>query len=300
MNIRRLQALRAVIELGSITEAAHKLNLTQSGVSRLISALEDEIGFQLFTRTKGRLQINERGEAFYELIEPLLSGLDQIPTIADEIRQHRHSRLRLVTLSSQAYGLVPMALERFAQSHPDTAISVTVRSRRELINWAEGDHFDLALAALPLEQRQFKQVAFTRFPVVVALPVGHPLCQKKAIGVGDLAGENLISLDPFAIFQTGVRARFQELGVEPTTKFQTTSMLLAGQMVARGLGIAVIDPFIAHALGSNGIEFRPLVPALEYEYGYIWPIGRTLSPLATSFAEAVTEIADELSRAWRG
>ena len=77
-------------------------------------------------------------------------------------------------------------------------------------------------------------------------------------------------------------------------------MLLAGQMVARGLGIAIIDPFIAHALGSNGIEFRPLVPALEYEYGYIWPISKTLSPLATSFAEAVTEIAAELSSAWRG
>lgn len=299
MNFKRLQALRAVIELGSITEAAHAINLTQSGVSRLIGALEDEVGFPLFNRTKGRLRITERGEAFYEVVEPLLAGIDQIPIAADEIRQHRHSRLRLVTLNAQAHGLVPMALERFSKIHPETAVSITVRSRRELIHWAGGDHFDLALAAMPLEQRQFEQETFTRFPVVVALPRSHPLCQQKTLGAADLVGENLISLDPFAIFQPRVRARFQELGVEPVAKIQTTSMLLAGQMVSRGLGIAVIDPFIAHSLGSKDIEYRLLVPVLEYEYGYIWPVGRKLSPLAKSFAEAISEVAGELSAIWR-
>lgn len=299
MNIKRFQALRAVIELGSITEAAHKLNLTQPGVSRHISALEEDLGFLLFNRTKGRLQITERGKALYEAVEALLIGVDKIPSIANEIRQHRHSRLRLVTLNSQAHGLVPSVLDRFTALHPETAISVTVLSRRELVHWADGSFFDLALAALPLEQHQIQLKTFTRFPVVVALPAGHHLCRKKTLGVADLANEKLISLDPFAIFQPGVRARFQEIGVEPVTKIQTTSMLLAGQMVSHGLGIAVIDPFIAHALGSNGIEYRLLVPALEYEYGYIWPVGRTLSPLAMSFAEKLTEVAETISATWR-
>lgn len=299
MNVKRLQALRAVIELGSITEAAHMLNLTQPGVSRHIGALEEDLGFLLFTRAKGRLQISERGKAFFEAVEPLLIGIDKIPTIADEIRQHRHSRLRLVTLNSQAHGLVPWVLQRFAAVHPETAVSVTVLSRRELVHWADGDFFDLALAALPLEQHQFQQKTFSRFPVVVALPTHHPLCQKKSLSVTDLAGKTLISLDPLAVFQAGVRSRFQEIGIEPVTNIQTTSMLLAGQMVSCGLGIAVIDPFIAHALGSNHIEYRSLVPALEYEYGYIWPIGRTLSPLAKSFAKELTEVAQTITSPWQ-
>jgi DNA-binding transcriptional LysR family regulator len=299
VNIKRLQALRAVIELGSITEAALTLNMTQPGVSRHVSTLEEDLGFLLFSRTKGRLQVTERGKTFFEAVEPLLIGLDKIPTIADEIRQHRHSRLRLVTLNSQAHGLVPWVLERFAAVHPESAVSVTILSRRELAHWAEGDFFDLALAALPLEQHRFQQKTFIRFPVVVALPTGHPLCREKVLGVADLVEENLISLDPFAIFQPGVRARFQQIGVEPVTKIQTTSMLLAGQMVSRGLGIAIIDPFIAHALGSDGIEYRPLVPTLEYEYGYIWPVSRALSPLAESFAEELTEVAETISSAWR-
>jgi DNA-binding transcriptional LysR family regulator len=295
MKIRRLEALRAVIELGSVTEAAHNMNLTQPGVSRLIASLEDEIGFRLFNRTRGRLQITEQGETFYQEVEPLLMGIDQIPSIASEIRRHRHSRLHLVTLNSQAHSLVPMALERFSVNNPETAVSVTVRSRRELIHWTGGEHFDLAVAALPLKQRQFEQKTFTRFSVVTALPANHPLCQHDTVNAADLAGQNLISLDPFAIFQQGVKVHFLELGIEPEIKIQTTSMLLAGQMVSQGLGIALIDPFIAHTLRSDKIEFRPFAPAIEYEYGYVWPVGRSLSPLARDFAEAITDIAAELS-----
>ncbi|MEZ7863780.1 MAG: LysR family transcriptional regulator [Rhodospirillales bacterium] len=298
MNIKRLQALRAVIELSSITEAAHAMNLTQSGVSRLIGLLEDEVGFLLFNRIKGRLQITGRGEAFFKEVEPLLTGIDQIPSVANEIRQHRLSRFRLITLNSQAHSLVPLALERFTKTHPNTAISITILSRRELSHWAGGEHFDLALASLPIEQRLFEQETFIRFPVVVALPSGHPLCLKKSIKVIDLKDENLISLDPFAIFQPGVKSLFQEQGIEPTTKIQTTSMLQAGQMVACGLGIAIVDPFIAHSLKSDKIEIRKLVPDLEYEYGYIWPVGRKLSPLAENFASAITEVAQELTAPW--
>jgi DNA-binding transcriptional LysR family regulator len=298
MNIKQLQALRAVIELSSVTEAAHAMNMTQSGVSRLIGLLEGEVGFLLFNRIKGRLQITGRGEAFYQEVEPLLTGIDQIPSVANQIRQHRHSRLRLITLNSQAHSLVPLALERFAKIHPDTAISITILSRRELTHWAGGEHFDLALASLPVEQRLFEKESFIRFPVVVALPSDHPLCLKESIEVVDLVDENLISLDPFAIFQPGVKTLFQEQGIESTTKIQTTSMLQAGQLVACGLGVSIIDPFIAHSLKSDKIEIRKLIPDLEYEYAYMWPVGRKLSPLAESFASTITEVAQELTAPW--
>jgi hypothetical protein len=84
---------------------------------------------------------------------------------------------------------------------------VPVLSRRVLIHWAERGFFDLALAALPLEQHQFKQNAFNRFPVVVALSASHRLCRRKTLELTDLVTENLISMEPFATVQPGVRTR---------------------------------------------------------------------------------------------
>jgi DNA-binding transcriptional LysR family regulator len=69
-------------------------------------------------------------------------------------------------------------------------------------------------------------------------------------------------------------------------------------MVACGLGIAIIDPFIAQSLKSDKIEIRKLIPNLEYEYGYIWPVGRKLSPLTESFASTITDVAQELAAPW--
>lgn len=300
MNVKRLQAFRAVIEAGSITEAANYLCLTQPGVSRHISALEDDLGFLLFSRTKGRLRLTDRGKNFFEAVEPLLIGIEKLPSIANDIRLDRHSHLRLGTGQFIAHGLVPWALERFSESHFETAVSVTVVSRRELVHWADGDFFDLALVALPLDHHRFENKKFTRFSVVVALPSGHPLSQKKTLNATDLAGENLISLAPSEIFQPAIMTRFQENGIEPMTKIQTTSMLGACQMVSCGLGIAIVDPFIAHAMGPKGIDYRPLTPALEYHYGYIWPANRPLSPLAESFASDLTSVAENILTTWQG
>ncbi len=299
MNFRRLQALRAVIESGSVTEAAGLMNLTQSGVSRLIAALEDDVGFAIFERRRGRLQITARGEAFFREVEPLLAGIDQLAPIAEEIRTDRFARLRLVALNSQMHGLVPLALTRFSRAHPTAAVTLTMRSRRELIHWTAGQQFDLGLAALPVEQPALHVEPFIGFPVVVALPPGHRLADRAGVPVGDLAGEPLISLDPFGLFEPGVRGRFLSAGVEPRVKFETTSMLLAGQLVAQGLGIAMIDPFVANTLRPHGIEIRPLVPALTYEYGLIWPAGRSRSPLALSFAACAAEVAETLAAPWR-
>ena len=68
VNIKKLNAFRAVLESNSITGAADKLGLTQSGVSRLILSLEQELDFPLFNRIKGKIQVTSRGESFFQEI----------------------------------------------------------------------------------------------------------------------------------------------------------------------------------------------------------------------------------------
>ena len=157
MNLKKLIAFRAVLHSNSITGAADKIGLTQSGVSRLITSLEQELEFPLFNRIKGRIQVTSRGKNFFKEIEPLLSGIDQIPTLARQVKQHQYSRLRIITLNSLAHSLVPIVLKKFCKKHPHANVSVTIKSRNELIHWERGEHFDVALASLPFEQRIFKK-----------------------------------------------------------------------------------------------------------------------------------------------
>jgi DNA-binding transcriptional LysR family regulator len=294
VNIKKLNAFRAVLESNSITGAADKLGLTQSGVSRLILSLEQELDFPLFNRIKGKIQVTSRGESFFQEIEPLLSGIDQIPTIARQVKQHQYSRLRIITLNSLAHSLVPVALKGFCQKHPHANVSVTIKSRKELIHWEGGEHFDVALASLPFEQRIFKKKPFIKFSAVVAISDKDPLFNKKEININDLRKKKLISLETTGIFQTSIKKKLQQLNVEPLVKIQTTSMLQSAQMVANDIGIAIVDPFIGNVIKSNKVSIKPLKPAINFDYAYIWPEGRELSYLAEEFILETVKIAKKI------
>ena len=295
INIKKLIAFRAVLESSSITGAADKIGLTQSGVSRLITSLEQELDFPLFNRIKGRVQITSRGENFYKEIEPILSGMDQIPTLARQVKQYQYSRLRIITLNSLAHSLIPIALNKFCKKHPHANVSITIKSRNELIHWEGAEHFDVALVSLPFEQRVFKKKAFVSFSAVVAISKNDPLHMKKIISIEDLKNKNLISLDPTGIFQTSLKKKFEEHNIEPIVKIQTTSMLQAAQIVANDIGIAIIDPFIGHIMAKNDILIKPLEPSINFDYAYIWPEGRELSALAKEFIVEITKIAKKIS-----
>ncbi len=295
MNLKKLIAFRAVLESNSITGAADKIGLTQSGVSRLITSLEQELDFPLFNRIKGRIQVTSRGESFFQEIEPLLSGIDQIPNLARQVKQHQYSRLRIITLNSLAHSLVPMALNKFCQKHPHANVSITIKSRTELLHWERGEHFDVALASLPFEQRVFRKKSFITFPAVVALSATHRFNKKEKIHIKDLHNENLISLEPTGIFQTSIRKKLQDNNIEPIFKIQTTSMLQSAQMVENDIGIAIIDPFIGHIIKSKKVIIKPLNPHINFDYAYIWPEGRDLSVLSEEFLLVLKKIAKKIS-----
>ena len=295
INIKKLIAFRAVLESNSITGAADKIGLTQSGVSRLITSLEQELEFPLFNRIKGRIQITSRGESFYKEIEPLLSGIDQIPSVARQVKQFQYSRLRIITLNSLAHSLVPKALNKFCKNHPHANISITIKSRNELIHWEGGEHFDVALVSLPFEQRVFKKRSFIKFSAVLAISKNDPLHKKKEITINDLKDKNLISLDPNGIFQTSIRKKFEEHNIEQVIKIKTTSMLQSAQMVENDIGIAIIDPFIGNMIKNHKIVIKKFKPLIMYDYAYIWPEGRELSGLAKEFIRDIKEIAEKIA-----
>ena len=231
-----------------------------------------------------------------EEIEPLLSGIDQIPNLARQVKQHQYSRLRIITLNSLAHSLVPMALNKFCQKHPHANISITIKSRRELLHWERGEHFDVALASLPFEQRVFKKKSFISFPAVIAIATSNPLNKKKHIHINDLHNENLISLEPTGIFQTSIKKRLHDYNIEPVFKIQTTSMLQSAQMVENNIGTAIIDPFIGHMIKSRKVIIKKLTPQIYFDYAYIWPEGRKLSALAEEFIIELKKIANAITK----
>src|SRR5260370_39654950 len=87
MDIRLLEAFRAVVESGSVTHAASSLGITQPAVSAQIARLESELGFSLFTRTGNRLRLTSEAITFRAEAERTLDRTDDLVRAAEHIRQ---------------------------------------------------------------------------------------------------------------------------------------------------------------------------------------------------------------------
>lgn len=89
MKLTQLNAFKAVVECQTVTAAAERLNLSQPAVSRLISGLEQRIGFQLFIRKGNRLELSDEGQAFYLEVAKVFDAVSGLSQSASSIRS-RH------------------------------------------------------------------------------------------------------------------------------------------------------------------------------------------------------------------
>lgn len=291
MNLRRLQAFRAVFEAGGITRAAERLHTTQPAVSRLINDLELELGLALFVRRKRRLLPTEEGRTFYREAEKALTAVDQIVDIARDIRTLKGAHLRVVAPHGPAFGILPAAIARFRAAHPQTRISVEIRNIRDIADWVANGPFDMAVTLLPFEDTRVESELFGTWQAVLVLPKRHPLAAKRIVQLRDLRGEAMV-LPPIG---TTPRAQFdaacESVGLKLDGVIEAPSPFFICQVVARGLGLGMADPFTFELASGLGLVARPSQPAIEFRFGFLFPRHRPRSALVSAFVVAVRSTA---------
>lgn len=293
MRLGYLQAFRAVMETGSVTEAARRLYRTQPQVSRLIAMLSEELGFPLFQKHGRQILPTQEGVLFYERTKHILSGFDEVSRITSEIRSHKDAWLRVVAQPHLAYVVVPRAITAFLDLHPEVRVSLATRSRSDMGLWLSGRQVDIGLAALPLEVAGIKAETFAKVRVVAAMPAGHPLARRSVIRPKDLAGHGFIALMPYTLLRHMVDDQCAGAGVSLAIRAEASSSVTACQLVAEGLGVTLTDPIVARAM--SGIVVRRWEPPLYLEYGFLSSSAFSPSRVTQTFRRLVAETAHELA-----
>ena len=287
MRLRYLQALRAVMEAGSVTEAARRMGRTQPQVSRLIGALEEELGFPLFLRQSRRMLPTMEGIQFYEATRHILLGFDDVTRVAKDIRTGKDAWLKVVAQPYLAHGVFPQAIPRFSKSNPNLRVSLEIRSRADVGLWVSGQQFDLGFAALPLEAPGVRAEPFAKVRAVVAMPKKHRLARKERIRAEDLVGEPFIALKPFALLRHHIDELISKKGLQLTIQAETSSGASACQLVAQGLGVTLSDPMAAQAI--PGLVTRPWEPELRLTYGFLYPTAYAPTASAKEFSRVLKQ-----------
>ena len=183
MNIRQLEAFRAIMIARSTLGAAELLRMSQPAVSRLLKQLESSLRLTLFDRTSGRLVPTPEALLLYEEVERTFVSVDKIREIARDIRSANVGTLNIASLPLLALGFIPNAIRQFNETHPHTRISLNVQMSSKIEEWAAAQQIDFGLAEFPFEARSFERQGigveeFCRVPHLLAVPRGHRLASR--------------------------------------------------------------------------------------------------------------------------
>ena len=280
MRMNRLQALRAVMETGSVTEASRRIHRTQPQISRLISALEAEVGFTLFLRQGRGLVPTHECLRFYEGTRHILAGFEEVSRIASSIRNQQDAWLRILT-QPLAYSVTPAAIAEFSRLHPRVKVSLEVRSRVEVGLWMSGQQFDLGLAALPIDFPGIRSRSFADVRLVIAMPERHRLAAKSVVTVDDIR-TNPSSRCALTRCCASIDDLMEQRRLPLHMVMETSSGQSACQLAALGVGVALADPVLA--ANVPGIVLRDFEPKLTLPYGFLLPNAYAPSEQAREFA----------------
>lgn len=293
ITIGRLKAFVAVAELGSVTEAAYRLALTQSGVSRQITAIEDDIGFKLFDRVRGRLSVSRKGMEFLREARRALDVVENLPRAALAIASGFSGRVVVAGTSAVIHGLMPFVISRYAMEGTDVAPAIVMRSQLELADLGPQGHFDLIIAPAPIRPVHYELIQSIEFDLYFAGPTELLPKNAQNIPLAQLDGQSFISLDPFARYQDSVERALKKEKIDVRLVCETSSVMAAARLVDLGVGCALLDPFSARTLSNPAVGIRKLTPKITHSYSILAPSNTSIKEEVNCFLNYVNEVANE-------
>jgi len=290
LNLKQIEAFRAIMISGTVVAAAKLLNLSQPAVSRTLGLLELRVGYSLFERMGRRLIPTPEAEALYREIEQLYGSLDRISQISQDIKFQRAGALRIATLPALAHALVPRAVTRFASTRPGVKVFIQSLPSRQIADMVSTGQFDVAVVELPLSKSGISLEPLPISPMVALMPASHPLAGKKRVSLKHLENERMILLSQQSFARYQIEDAFSKMNISPLVVMETPSSQIACALVAEGSGITIVSKWSAEPFLAPGLAAVPISEDLTSRYAVIFPYPRKRLMLAESFADELRKV----------
>jgi DNA-binding transcriptional LysR family regulator len=293
MNLRQIEAFRAVMIAGTATEAAKLLHTTQPAISYLIRQFERASKLKLFELHRGRLVPTPEAKVLFHEVERSYAGMDRIREAIVSLQTSGVGRLSIGTLHSLGMAVMPDAVRAFLDAAPGVNVSLQATRSGLVRDGVASGLFDLGFAAEEIDANGIDAQPFAAMRAVCVLSPAHPFAGRPLVRARDLAGQALITVNRTDLTRRRLDQAMAEAGcsVQPAVEASDGAMVCA--LAARGVGIGLVNPFIAADFADRGLLIKPFEPAIAYSILLLFPTHTPPSQLATRFAACVrAELVD--------
>ncbi|HKJ51041.1 MAG TPA: LysR family transcriptional regulator [Gammaproteobacteria bacterium] len=268
-SLKSLMIFKTLVENGTATRTAKVLGITQSGVSRSLAQLEQNLGMRLFIRQKNRLLATPETKELYDEILRLVNNLDELEHSVMALREFGASRIGIAVIPGLGFGFIPALIGRLRGVNPRLAIYLDIMSSHDVVHAVEAGAFDIGFVTLPITSSQLVVEQLIETEAVCLLPKGHPLELADSVRLEQLAGQHLVVPNQPNIAADQLLRLIASHGIRIAGKTEANIGSICS-LVGNGVGLSVVNPITALDLAHKGMVTKPFVPVIHYAFGMVY------------------------------
>lgn len=245
MNLQQLRIVRETVRAKfNVTEAANTIFASQSGLSKQIRDLEEELGVAIFHRRGKRLLgLTELGEEVVRIADKVLLEADNIRQAASQFAVSDRGVLEIATTHTQARYVLPSVIVAFKERYPEVRLVLHQESPRDLGQLLLAGSADIAIATDAFEDaRGIVSFPYHTWQHIVIAPANHPLVGKADVTLEDIAAYPIITYDTGVTGRSRIDEAFDAQNLIPQISMTALDADVIKAYVALGLGIGIIAP----------------------------------------------------------
>jgi len=268
-SLKSLTIFKTLYEAGSATKAAKALGITQSGVSRSLAVLEENLGLSLFIRDKNRLVAKPEADELYKAILGLMFNLDELKHSILALREFGVSRIRVASIPGLGFGFVPRLIAGLLEKNAKLNVYFDIMATPDVVRGLEAGQFDVGFVTMPVSSEQLQADVIAETEAVCVLPENHPLAARGRIKIEDLEGQHVIFANQPNIAADQLLKLVEENQIKLSSKTEANIASICG-LVANGVGLSVMNSITASDSAVDGMTIRPFSPTIKYSFGMLY------------------------------
>lgn len=273
MNLQQIKLFVAICECGTYTKAGELEGYTQSRVTQMMKALEDEFGFALFSKNRSGVCLTQAGKQLLPRMRQILIDMDKLESEVKNINGLTQGQLRIATHISCSIKWLPPVLKYFKDNYPDVQIEIAEGGQKQILDQIVDRTADIGLITLPHDDAKVEFMPLYVDSLVVVFPKGHPFSKYDSVPIYELDKHSFImSSDDF---DSDSARELRKMNLDVNVDFTSRNDFSIISMVAQHMGISILPKLILDCSYNDDIEYRELDP----------PISRTIGVGATSIKE---------------
>ena len=274
MDLVKLRYFQTVAKTLHFRRAAALLNVSQPPLSKSIKTLEDELGTQLFLRSKRRVELTPAGEVLLKRCERIFQELEDTKIEVKRYSRGEKGVIRIGCEDGTTFSVLPPVLQTFKLRYPAISCSVVTQAVAQQITGLSTGDLDAGIVPLPIDHRELELIKLQSCSLVAAFAEHLPLAAKGDLRLKDLRHQPVVALreneeNLYSAILPYLKERRIPVKLIPGA-FDISTLL---PMAASGLGIALI-PHSYSECGPRGLVYREIVDStLELSVGLAWRKG---------------------------